>query len=140
MNREIKILEITIQLYLCYDKHETPRSINTTVYLSPLILQYYSSYINLWVLREDCCEVFKGRGITCTRTYVHHSLYGACELYVAYYIIFTLFIYTKIYISGTNYIRMAHPSDNHCYGLISWLDYPYLVKYHIGLSAWPDQG
>ena len=34
INRETKILELTIKLYLYYDEHEAPRSCNTTVYLS----------------------------------------------------------------------------------------------------------
>ena len=34
INREIKILDITIYLYLSFDEHEAPRSCNTTVYLS----------------------------------------------------------------------------------------------------------
>ena len=34
MNREIKSLELTIQLYSFYDKHEVPSNCNTTVYLS----------------------------------------------------------------------------------------------------------
>ena len=37
INRESKRLELTIQLYLCYDKHEAPRSCNTTIELSWLL-------------------------------------------------------------------------------------------------------
>ena len=34
INREIKSLELTIYLYLCYDEHESLSSCNTTFYLS----------------------------------------------------------------------------------------------------------
>ena len=34
IDRESKSLELTIQLYSCYEKHEAPSSCNTTVYLS----------------------------------------------------------------------------------------------------------
>ena len=34
INIESKSLEIKIQLYICYDEHESPSSCNTTVYLS----------------------------------------------------------------------------------------------------------
>ena len=34
VNRESDRLELTIQLYICYDEHEDPSSCNTTVYLS----------------------------------------------------------------------------------------------------------
>ena len=37
INIESKILELTIQLYICYDENESPSSRNTTVYLSWLI-------------------------------------------------------------------------------------------------------
>ena len=42
-NRESKRLNLTIQLYSCYDEHEAPRSYNTTVYLSNLILLLLSN-------------------------------------------------------------------------------------------------
>ena len=42
INIEGKSLEITVKLFLFYDKHEAPRIFNTTVYLSatlyPLLL------------------------------------------------------------------------------------------------------
>ena len=34
INIESDSLELTIMLYMCYDKHEAPNSCNTTVYLS----------------------------------------------------------------------------------------------------------
>ena len=34
VNRESNISELTIWLYVCYDKHEAPISCNTAVYLS----------------------------------------------------------------------------------------------------------
>ena len=37
VNRESKSLELTIQLYHCYDEIEAPRIFNTAVYLSWLL-------------------------------------------------------------------------------------------------------
>ena len=37
INRESKILDLTIYLYSCYDEHEAPSGFNTTVYLSWLL-------------------------------------------------------------------------------------------------------
>ena len=37
VNRESKSLDITIQLYICYDEHADPSSCNTTIYLSWLL-------------------------------------------------------------------------------------------------------
>ena len=41
INRETKSLEITIQLYSCYDEHESTRSCNTTVSLSHLFSLFW---------------------------------------------------------------------------------------------------
>ena len=42
VNRESNCIELTIYLYRCYE-HESPRSCNTTVYLSVLIYNIYAS-------------------------------------------------------------------------------------------------
>ena len=45
IDRESKIPDLTIKLYICYDEHEYPSSCNTTAYLSQKFLGMYCTYL-----------------------------------------------------------------------------------------------
>ena len=58
INREIKILEFAIQLYLCYNEHEALSSCNTAFYLT----YFNQTYCSLVITMEIYVNTHRPKG------------------------------------------------------------------------------